>query len=92
MYNKKYMISLFKFLDQPDTLPFKSLNLPKYYFESFLEERTPENLIEAGKVFKSIYPNGPKISKTTLPDQILTVSERMEYVSKQIKNQFQYEK
>ena len=72
--------------------PFKSLELPKYYFETFIEERTPDLLKEAGQRFKSAYPNGPRISKTVLPNETLSVPERMEHISNEIKKHFRYER
>jgi hypothetical protein len=82
----------FNFFKDPtqENGPFKSLELPKYYFESFIEERTPELLKEAGQIFRDAYPNGPRISKTVLPNETLTVPERMEHISNEIKNRFRY--
>jgi hypothetical protein len=77
---------------EKDEYPFKSLDLPKYYFDTFLEERTPNVISEAQKIHKVLYPGGPRVSKTILPLENLSISERMLHIESEIKKHFTYEK
>lgn len=77
---------------EKDEFPFKSVDLPKYYFDTFLEERTPDAVLEAQKIHKILYPNGPRIARTILPSENLSVSERMLHIESEIKKHFTYEK
>lgn len=85
---------MFNFLKKStvEEFPFKSVDLPKYYFDTFIEERTPDLVQEARRLHKIEYPSGPKISKTILPDKQLTISERMLHVENEIKKHFNYGK
>lgn len=85
------MFNLFKITTQEE-FSFKSVDLPKYYFDTFIEERTPNLIQEASRLHKIEYPSGPKIFKTTIPDKQLSVSERMLHVENEIKKHFNYGK
>lgn len=62
----------------------ESKSLPKYHFESTVEQVTCERIIEAQISFRSQNPEGPRISHTIQPSEILSVKERMSYISNEI--------
>lgn len=62
----------------------ESKSTPKYYFETTVEEMTCERIIEAQVSFKSQNPGGPRISHTIQPTEVLSVRERMSYISNEI--------
>jgi hypothetical protein len=62
----------------------ESKSLPKYHFESSVEQMTCERIIEAQVSFRMQNPGGPRISHTIQPTEVLSVKERMSYISNEI--------
>jgi len=62
----------------------ESKSLPKYHFASTIEQMTCERINEAQVSFRSQNPEGPRISHSIIPAEILSVKERMLYISNEI--------
>ena len=62
----------------------ESKSLPKYHFASTVEQVTCERIIEAQVSFRTQNPGGPRISHTIQPAEILSVKDRMLYISNEI--------
>ncbi len=62
----------------------ESKSLPKYHFASTIEQMTCERIIEAQVSFRSQNPEGPRISHSIIPAEILSVKDRMSYISNEI--------
>lgn len=62
----------------------ESKSLPKYHFASTIEQVTCERIIEAQVSFRSQNPEGPRISHSIIPAEILSVKDRMLYISNEI--------
>jgi hypothetical protein len=62
----------------------ESKSIPKYHFASTIEQMTCERIIEAQVSFRSQNPEGPRISHSIIPAEILSVKERMLYISNEI--------